>query len=106
MAVEDLMESKVVLTAGATATALSPKVRGVVRQGLVYAVAGAVTAGNTALGLGRGAVRVVPGVGTSAKENGHKPRTSSGSSGSSASSGGSRSSSARSRSSQGGGSSS
>jgi hypothetical protein len=93
---------QVFLGAGAAATALSPKVRGVVRQGLVYAVAGTVTAGNTALGLGRGAMRVVPGVGgSSAKANGHKPRTTSGSSAASPS----RSSSAKSRPSQGGSSS-
>ena len=40
MAAEDFFESEVALAAAATAAVLSPRVRGILRQGVVYGVAG------------------------------------------------------------------
>jgi hypothetical protein len=63
MAVEDYLESEVAVAAAATAALLSPRVRGVMRKGLVYGTAGVMTAGDAvvsgAKGVGRGAQRVV-----------------------------------------------
>lgn len=63
MAIGDFLESETVVAAGATATALSPRVRRWVRQGAVYGVAGVMTVADTAFGVGRGAARRVPFVG-------------------------------------------
>jgi len=59
MALEDFVDSEVGIAIAATAVALSPQVRGVVRKGLVYGLAGALMAGDAlgslARGVGRGA---------------------------------------------------
>ncbi|MDX6688357.1 MAG: hypothetical protein QOF26_1985 [Baekduia sp.] len=44
MGVEDYMESPVAMAVAATAVVLSPRVRGVLRKGAVYGVAGAMKA--------------------------------------------------------------
>jgi hypothetical protein len=63
MAVDDYLESEVAVAAAATAALLSPRVRGVMRKGLVYGTAGVMTAGDTVIsaakGVGRGAQRAV-----------------------------------------------
>jgi hypothetical protein len=63
MAVDDYLESEVAVAAAATAALLSPRVRGVMRKGLVYGTAGVMTAGDTvvsaAKGVGRGAQRAI-----------------------------------------------
>jgi len=46
MAVQDFLESEVAVAVAVTAAALSPRVRGVVRRGLVYGVAGVLKAGD------------------------------------------------------------
>ena len=46
MAVEDFMESEVAVAVAVTAAVLSPRVRGVLRRGLVYGVAGVLNAGD------------------------------------------------------------
>jgi len=45
MAIEDLMETEVAAAAAVTAAAFSPRVRGFLRRGLVYGVAGAMEVG-------------------------------------------------------------
>ncbi len=59
MALDDFMESEVALAVAATAAVFSPKVRGVLRQGAVYGLAGLLVAGDAvgsfARGVGRGA---------------------------------------------------
>jgi len=46
MAVEDFLESEVAVAVAVTAAVLSPRVRGVMRRGLVYGVAGVLKAGD------------------------------------------------------------
>ena len=46
MALEDYLESEVVVAVAATATLLSPRARKVLRRGAVYGVAGALMAGD------------------------------------------------------------
>ena len=46
MALEDYLESEVVLAVAATAAVLSPRVRGVLRRGAVYGLAGVLRAGD------------------------------------------------------------
>src|SRR5919197_324573 len=55
MAVDDYLESEVAVAAAATAALLSPRVRGVMRKGLVYGTAGVMTAGDAALSVAKGA---------------------------------------------------
>ncbi len=59
MALDDFFESEVAIAAAATAAILSPRVRGVLRKGAVYGLAGVLTAGDAigtfARGFGRGA---------------------------------------------------
>jgi hypothetical protein len=63
MGVDDFVESEVAVAAAATAALVSPRVRGVMRRGLVYGTAGVMTVGDTvvsaAKGAGRGMQRVV-----------------------------------------------
>lgn len=54
MDVENFAESEVAIAVAATAAVLSPRVRGVLRRGAVYGVAGALIAGDAAASLGRG----------------------------------------------------
>ena len=46
MAVEDFLESEVAVAVAVTAAVLSPRVRGALRRGLVYSVAGVLKAGD------------------------------------------------------------
>lgn len=46
MALEDYLESEVVVAVAATAAVLSPRVRGVLRRGTVYGLAGVLRAGD------------------------------------------------------------
>jgi hypothetical protein len=61
MAVDDFMESEVGLAVAATALVFSPRVRGVVRRGAVYGVAGVLKAGDAVTSAGRGVARGVRG---------------------------------------------
>lgn len=67
MAVDDYLEPEVGVAAAATAALLSPRVRGVMRKGLVYGTAGVMTAGDAVLsvakGAGKGVQRAVGGGG-------------------------------------------
>lgn len=49
MAIEDYVEPEVAVAVAITAALFSPKVRGVLRKGLVYGVAGALTASEMAV---------------------------------------------------------
>jgi hypothetical protein len=53
MGVEDYMESPVALAVAATAVILSPRVRGVLRKGAVYGVAGAMKAADSVTSAAR-----------------------------------------------------
>lgn len=59
MGLDDFLESEVAVAVAATAAVLSPRVRGLVRSGAVYGLAGALIAGgavsSVARGVGRGA---------------------------------------------------
>jgi len=59
VAIEDYVESQVAVAVAATAAALSPRARGVLRQGAVYGVAGVLKAADVATGAARGAARGV-----------------------------------------------
>jgi hypothetical protein len=61
MAVDDFMETEVGVAAGATALLLSPRMRGIVRRGVVYAVAGVMKGGDLAVS----GIRSVVGSGSS-----------------------------------------
>ncbi len=71
MALDDYLDSEVAIAMAATAALLSPRVRGVLRKGAVYGLAGAFAAADTvgsfARGIGRGAQGAAAGtVGTAA----------------------------------------
>jgi hypothetical protein len=57
-AFDDFVESEVAVAAAATAALLSPRVRGLLRGGAVYGLAGLLTAGDTISSLARSAVRL------------------------------------------------
>jgi hypothetical protein len=57
MALDDYLQSEVALAVAATATVLSPRVRGVLRSGAVYGLAGALIAGEAVASVARGAGR-------------------------------------------------
>ena len=57
MALEEYLESEVVVAIAATAVALSPRARRLVRRGAVYGLAGALMAGDAVAAFARGAVR-------------------------------------------------
>jgi hypothetical protein len=59
MALEDYLESEVVVAVAATAALLSPRARKVLRRGAVYGVAGVLMAGDTVSSVVRSAA---PGV--------------------------------------------
>jgi hypothetical protein len=59
MALEDYLESEVVVAVAATAALLSPRARKVLRRGAVYGVAGALVAGDAVSSVVRNAA---PGV--------------------------------------------
>jgi hypothetical protein len=60
-AFDDFVESEVAVAAAATAALLSPRVRGLLRSGAVYGLAGLLTAGDTIFSLARSAVRFAHG---------------------------------------------
>jgi hypothetical protein len=73
MAVDDLLESEVGIAVAATAAVLSPRVRSGLRRGAVYAVAGALMAGDVLVDVARsvgegagGAMRSAGGAATDA----------------------------------------
>ena len=57
MAIEEYLESEVAVAVAATAVALSPRARRVLRRGVVYGLAGALTAGDAIASFGRTAAR-------------------------------------------------
>jgi hypothetical protein len=57
MALEDFLDSEVAVAVAATAALTSPRVRGVLRRGAVYGVAGLLTAGDMISSFARGAAR-------------------------------------------------
>jgi hypothetical protein len=57
MALEDFMEPEVGIAVAATAALTSPKVRRVLRQGLVYGLAGVLRAGDAVSAAARGAAQ-------------------------------------------------
>ncbi len=57
MALDDYLESEVALAIAATAAVLSPRLRGVLRSGAVYGLAGALIAGDAVTSVARGAGR-------------------------------------------------
>ena len=59
MALDDYMESEVVVAVAATAAVMSPRVRGVLRRGAVYGLAGVLRAGDAISSVARNAA---PGV--------------------------------------------
>ena len=59
MALEDYVESEVAIAAAATAAILSPRVRGVLRTGAVYGLAGVLMAGDALGTFARGVARGV-----------------------------------------------
>ena len=57
MALEDFLDSEVAVAVAATAALTSPRVRGVLRRGAVYGLAGVLTAGDMMASFARGAAR-------------------------------------------------
>ena len=57
MAIEEYLESEVAVAVAATAVALSPRARRVLRRGVVYGLAGALKAGDAISSFGRATAR-------------------------------------------------
>jgi hypothetical protein len=57
MALDDYLGSEVAVAVAATAAVVSPRVRGVLRSGAVYGLAGALIAGDAVASVARGAQR-------------------------------------------------
>ena len=57
MALDDFLESEVAIAVGATAAVLSPRVRGLLRNGAIYGIAGALIAGDVVASVARGGGR-------------------------------------------------
>lgn len=76
MALDDFAESEVAIAVAATAAVLSPQVRGALRKGAVYGLAGVLTAGDMigsfVSGFGRGVQQATP---ATAEEAGDKLAT-------------------------------
>lgn len=70
MALDDYVESEVAIAVAATAALVSPKVRGVLRQGAVYGLAGVLLAGDAVGAVVRGVGRGVQQAATSAADAG------------------------------------
>ena len=68
MDLEDLATSEVVIAIAATAAVLSTRARRVARRGLVYGVAGALSAGDMLMSFGKGMAAGVQDVTESAKQ--------------------------------------
>jgi hypothetical protein len=67
MAVDDYLESEVAVAAAATAALFSPRVRGVLRKGMVYTTAGVMTAGDAVASVGKDAGRGMQRMATTAR---------------------------------------
>ena len=61
MALEDFLDSEVAVAVAATAALASPRVRGVLRRGAVYGLAGLLTAGDMISSFARSAARFAHG---------------------------------------------
>lgn len=59
MALEDYLESEVVVAVAATAAVMSPRVRGMLRRGAVYGLAGVLRAGDAVSSVTRNTAPVV-----------------------------------------------
>jgi len=57
MAIDEYLESEVVVAVAATAIALTPRTRRLLRRGVVYGLAGALRAGDAVASFGRAAAR-------------------------------------------------
>ena len=57
MAIEEYLESEVAVAVAATAVALSPRARHVLRRGIVYGLAGALKAGDAIASFSRATAR-------------------------------------------------
>lgn len=68
MGLDDMMSTESAFVATATAAVFSPKVRGTLRKGAVYGVAGALKAGDVVVGAARGVARGVRGDETAAAD--------------------------------------
>jgi hypothetical protein len=72
MDLEDYVEPEIAIAVAATATVLSPRVRGVLRSGAVYGLAGVLIAGDAigsvAHGVGRGAQQAASAAGGVAQD--------------------------------------
>src|SRR5579883_3345384 len=77
MAIEDYLEPEVVVAVALTAAVSSPTVRGLLRRGAVYAMAGLMVAGDAATtaarGISRGAQQMATTAGEIIHENGDRP---------------------------------
>jgi hypothetical protein len=70
MALDDYFDSEVAVAVAATAAALSPGFRRVLRRGAVYGVAGVLKATDVATAAARGVARGVSGEGDAARTDG------------------------------------
>jgi hypothetical protein len=66
MALDDFLDSEVAVAVAATAVALSPRARRVLRRGAVYGVAGVLKATDVATAAARGVARGASGEGATA----------------------------------------
>ncbi len=57
MAIDEYLESEVAVAVAATAIALTPRARRVLRRGVIYGLAGALRAGDAITSFGRAAAR-------------------------------------------------
>lgn len=71
MALEDYMEPEVAVTAAVAAAVFSPKVRRVVRRGLVYGMAGVLIAGDAISSFARSVGQGIQETGVSAANSAH-----------------------------------
>jgi hypothetical protein len=77
MALEEYLESEVAIAVAATAVALSPRARRLVRRGAVYGVAGALKASDVVTAAARGVARGVAAQAPSTETDGAPPVASS-----------------------------
>lgn len=73
MELDDLASTESAFVAATTATILSPRVRGVLRRGAVYGVAGVLKAGDVVAGAARGAARGMRDGSATAAAGAHAP---------------------------------
>lgn len=73
MGLSDFVKGESAVVAAVTAAAVSPEVRGAVRKGAVYGVAGVLKAGDIVAAAARGAARGVQGAAAGASGDGAPP---------------------------------